>query len=277
MLGYLVLKEDITIQKILSMMLVISGLILVLQPWRGQYKSSNQNETDPPSQTNRSLLTDFTESSLYFNHSWLESGGVGNISIASNISENPSTTPADMLSGNNAFMLLFGYFLAISSGLGRAGTTTVQKRFSSHIAADVLTFYICCGGCFVSALLMLFFEQPKWPNNHYDTICLFVHTSTIGLSQLLGNWSKLLMPQILYYITTTNFIIFSIIGQYTLLSDINPGYRNAEEISGVALIIFGMSLPVLPLSKMSGSCDKDKAGYKEEACEDVALLKRDNK
>ncbi len=277
-LGYCILDEVITIQKILSMMLVISGLILVLQPWRDHDNISDQKEVNLSSETNRSLFPSFTELPLNLDHNLLNRTKIGNISTTANISVNLSTTPAVIVRCNKAptVCFIFGYMLAISSGLCKACTTTIQKRFSPHIPADVLTFYICCGGCLLSTVLMLLFEEPKWPNNLQDSVWLLVHSSTIGLSQLLGNWSKLLMSQTLYYITTTNFIIFSLIGQYTLLSHINPGYRNPEEISGAVLVILGMALPILPLINISHNSRKDVIYSTQVAKEDTKLVKKEN-
>ncbi len=261
------------------MVLVISGLILVLQPWR-EHDDSIQEYVNTSTQANKSILTQFTESQFYFNHSWLtNTGEIYNISSTTNIlAVNMSKTTAELLSHNKTFTYVFGYILATFSGLFKASTTSVQKRFCPHIPADMLTFYISCGGCLVSIILMLLLEEPKWPNNLHDMIWLLVHISTLGLSQLLGNWSKLLLPQILYYITTTSFVIFSLIGQYTLLDQINPGYRNPEEYSGATLVILGMLMPVIPLAKMSHCCcDKERTDDTNEGREGTKLSTEINK
>ncbi len=278
MLGYLVLNEDITLQRIISTILVLSGLTLVLQPWRENNTQSDQQGGNLSMQSNESYFTNITESPHYLsssslNHTLFENTSV----IISNTSANLSSISAVTWDNTETTMLpvIFGYILALCSGMGNASNTTVLKKYSSHLPADVITFYICLGGCLLSTLFMLIVEEPKWPDNINDTILLLVHSASVGASQLLGSWSKLLMPQILYYITTTNFIIFSSIGQYTLLRDVNPGYKNMEELSGAVLVIFGVALPVVPIIISKNCSDRNKMDPREEAAENMQLLKEE--
>ncbi len=244
MFGYFMLNEDITLQKIISTLLVLSGLALVLQPWNDSMDRDISNELDI------SLFTNSTESPLYY---------VSNVSV--NLLTRTLSTPHSKEAHNVS--VIFGYILALCSGIGNASNTAVLKKFSAHLPTDVLTFYICLGGCLLSTLFMLILEEPKWPNNPIDTVWLLVHSTSIGASLLLGNWSKLLMPQILYYITTTNFIIFSLIGQYTLLREINPGFGNLEELIGAVLVILGIALPVVPLIISQNCCENDTVDHSE--------------
>ncbi len=279
MLGYLVLNEDITLQNIISTILVLSGLVLVLQPWREENNTrSDQQGGNISMQSNESHFTNITESPHNLSISSLNQTLFEKTSvIISNTSANLSDISAVTWDSMDKQMVpvIVGYILALCGGMGNAANTAVLKKFSSHIPADVITFYICLGGCLLSTLFMFIFEVPKWPNNLEDTIWLLVHSASMGASQLLGSWSKLLMPQILYYITTTNVIIFSLIGQYTLLRDVNPGYKNIEELSGAVLVIFGIALPVVPLIITKNHSDRNKMDPTEEGAEYMQLLKEE--
>ncbi len=281
MFGHLVLNEDITFQKIISTLLVLSGLALVLQPWRQNNTKSDQQVGNLFSHSNTSLFTNSTESSYNLKPRLLNPALFDNMLVTANMSVNSSTISAVTLESIDTHVasVIFGYILALSAGVGNAGNTVVLKKFSRHLPADVITFYISLGGCILSALFMLILEEPKWPNNLNDKIWLLVHSASIGASQLLGSWGKLLMPQILYYITSTSFIIFSLIGQYTWLRKINPGYKNIEELSGAVLVIFGVALPVLPQIISQHCGNRNKMYSSEDAAEEdaVELLKEEKR
>ncbi len=252
-LGYFILEEEVTAKRVVNMFVVIGGLTLVLQPWKQdevtlprqqhndtlslweqeQGLSSWQQQNFNISVLNNTLIMPNMRDSTLWNNDYLlnHTNNASNSTIRK-LWLNNSTTMTDTLRqpiNISIGGLVFGYILAMLAGIGNAFGTTIQKKYCPHISADVLTFYVCSGGLLLSGIIMLMFEQPMWPNDLYDLIWLFIHSTSIGLSQLLACKSRLLMPQIIYYITSSTFIMFSLLGQYTLLSQVNPGYRNTEK------------------------------------------------
>ncbi len=147
---------------------------------------------------------------------------------------------------------LKGYLLTIGAGIAASAKVTVQKRLCPDLDPDILTFYVSGGGIILSLIPMAIMENPKWPDNRVDVILLCVHIAAIGLATTTGYRSQLMISQISYSLVTSCYIIFSLIGQYTVLHKINHGKENAEEYAGVAIIFLSMFVPYL--SHCAGRC-----------------------
>ncbi len=152
-----------------------------------------------------------------------------------------------------------GYLLTITAGILLSIKITIQKKICPDLNPDILTFYVSVGGIISSLIVMAIMEKPKWPNNQFDVILVFVHMAATGLAMATCFHSLTMISQISYSLVTSCYIIFSLIGQYTVLYNINPGNENAEEYAGVALIF--LCIFVAYLSHFTFQCKK---GNEEE-------------
>ncbi len=249
---------------------------MVMQPWM-QINQSEGGMDWTASHSNHIAMTDNGTSV------WQHTNWTGNLHTNSNdmsasdnrtdtfdsslkINSSLSDTQIQILSTNvwpktNLFM---GYLLSSLAGIATSVRVTTLKRYSAGLDPDIFSLYTSFGSIIISTIGMLILEEPKWPENTHDCILLWVHSITIGLATFLAYKAQVKMSQTLYGLASSGFVVFSQIGQYTLLRDVNPGYGNVAEVSGIILVTLSVIMPFLTVPhcmKCQDRDDKEKINF----------------
>ena len=83
---------------------------------------------------------------------------------------------------------------------------------------------------------------PKGKNMLADWLLLLAHAFSTRIGTLLCYKSQQMISAILYGLTASVNVVFMLIAQYTVLRHIQEGHKNAEEYTGVILVIFSAVL-----------------------------------
>ena len=229
-----------------SIIVSLIGVVLVMQPWMQLNRTGNESA---------------------FMH---EINSTGNhLDCLPHLNStgsacNFSSTPMPRSTQNDAKNIFLGYLLSGVAGIASSGRVTVQKKYSKNLDPDILTLYSGSGSIIISIIIMFVFEKPKWPNNTLDCIWLMVHSLTVGLGAVIAYRAQLKIPQTLYGLASSTFVVFALLGQYTLLRHIDPGYQNASEIIGVILVTLSVLMPFLKVP----NCFTGKSRYEYDAEEE---------
>ena len=212
-------EEKITVKRVIFAFLCIFGVILVTQP---EFIFTGKQH----------LRTNCT------NHIKL------NYTIINESMETTKETIATTECKENSIVTIaIGYILSFSSGCFLSGDTLLLKRhpyLSEHLF-EVL-FWVNSLAVTISVVAMAIFESPTLPANWYEFLLVAVHSVAYvfgwplwiyGLKYISGNTANII---------ASTSVVFVLIPQYTILSDILPGNRNWIEVAGVVLILLGSSL-----------------------------------
>ena len=114
--------------------------------------------------------------------------------------------------------------------------TYVEK----HMSDAMIWIYIT--STILSLISMGILEEPVLPTNWLDTIYIIIHCLTfVFVWPLFMIACKYLSGNIISILVST-LVIFMLIPQYTILSDIYPGNKNWIEILGAILVLLGSIL-----------------------------------
>ena len=130
-----------------------------------------------------------------------------------------------------------GYIMIVLTGLGTAVTTLfVRGTKVGELTCDIqLTWTHCLALC-ISAILMSILEKPTLPKDMYESLSLAGHvffsfTATVSYYAALNITSGVLV-----HLAYAPAVVFSLLSQYLIVSNIKAGHRNVLEIVGVVLV-----------------------------------------
>ena len=199
-------KEKLRWDKLVSVPLSVTGVILVLQP---------------------SFIFVFQET------------------LRKNTEINPKATEfsnqVTLTQENNNWPVL-GYILATCTGLFMTLEVAVVKYYkdfftTENVFISLIWSYLL--GTLLSIIPMLIYEDPVFPVDIKNILLLCAHVCTYVFMLPLLLYGSLLVSGSLGSIIGTTNLILVLIAQYTLLRDIHPGHRNWIEIVGVMCVLFG--------------------------------------
>ena len=111
------------------------------------------------------------------------------------------------------------------------------------------------GGLVISAVVMAIPSQwPRLPGGDSimsDWLLLLAHAFSTGIAQMLIFKSQQMVSAIMSGLAMSFDVIFTLIGQYTLLYHIQPGHKNDLEKYGAAVVL--VSVIVVPVSSRNAS------------------------
>ncbi len=102
-------------------------------------------------------------------------------------------------------------------------------------------FWNCVVGTTVSLVGALILEDLNFQLSWTDYIFVLGHCATFPINLFLTMYVSSVIPGVIFSLISTTSVVYAVIGQYTILSGIQPGNHNWMEILGVALIIFSVS------------------------------------
>ena len=213
----LIVKEKITIKRVLCAILCITGVILVVQP---EFLFSDAEQTRN--------MTGLVQSENHLREEGLRE---------------------NVQHGDDTFSLLsptltvLSFVLPVLSGISLSSQTVLIKKYP-FIGDDVLVngFWSLMFCVMMSAILMGIFETPVLARNWMDVLYICGHSFGYAII-----WTTSVLAA-LYISGNTINIVFSttavlmLLPQYTVLSSIHPGHRNWIEVVGVVLVLLGSSL-----------------------------------
>ena len=247
----LLLKETITVKKILLAVVCICGAILVVQPWM-EFRMSDDDFVD---RRNLSVhgtkqflanltgyvnnTADFSFETSYVHQEFTVSG------ITTSFERSTVNLTKESI-GSGLVSEIVGYTVAILGGILLSTEVVIVKRnpyITQHIVEFLYWGWIARTA--VSLILMLIIETPVLPSNWFDITMVAIHcvTGTViwplfiyQTKTIAGNTASLIM---------STQVVFMLIAQYTVLSSILPGHRNWIEVVGVIVALLGSSLSSL--------------------------------
>ena len=203
----LVNKEIVTWEKLLAVPMCMTGVILVVQP-DFVFHSSNITGTNVTKMEN-------------------------------------STQQSDDNSHNNFLPSFLGYILAIATGL----TFTLQIAMAKHYKSLFTKGDLCVtltwsyfAGTIMSIVPMLAFEKPVFPRSMGEFLLVSIHVGGYVIMFPLFLYGSLKISGSLGSILRCTTLLFALVAQYTVLSEILPGHRNWIEVFGVVLVLIGTIL-----------------------------------
>ena len=131
-------------------------------------------------------------------------------------------------------LLLYGASFTATSVL-------INRACADSTLDECFTFILLVGVCsgLLSLLLMFTVESPIMPQSRDCWLFLIGHSVTNSLAACLFFVSlSLITPMISSLVLSLEVALLAVL-QYTMLSSLQPGYRNWEEILGLALVVMG--------------------------------------
>ena len=222
-LGTVVLTRTCRVNNIITAILCISGLILITQPPWMKF---------PPTQLPGKIIrkVEAYKPVCY--------SGTTQPTAASNYSTN-QTLPSYV---ENRHSQLYGYAMlvlfaaSLSAAMVMLNHVTKECDLGEGVA---LAVWVGIWSTTFSLILMAALETPVIPSTLACWGIFLTHGACLGLAGvLLFVVLQVLSPVVTSCINSME-IVFLVVLQYTVLSPIQPGHRNWEEILGVVLIILG--------------------------------------
>ena len=247
----LLLKETITVKKVLLAVVCIGGAVLVVQPWM-EFRMSDDDfvgrrnlSVHGTKQLLANLIgydnntADFSFETSYAHRKFNLSG----------ITTSLETSTVNFIKGSIGTGLvseIVGYTVAILGGILLSTEVVIVKR-NPYITQHIVEFLYWgwSARTVVSLILMLIIETPVLPSNWFDITMVAIHCVTgtaiwplfiYQTKTIAGNTASLIM---------STQVVFMLISQYTVLSSILPGHRNWMEVVGVIVALLGSSLSSL--------------------------------
>ena len=117
----------------------------------------------------------------------------------------------------------------------------LQKKLVPETDVVTVQFWTSLGGLDISAVVMAIPSQwPRLPGGDStmsDWLLLLAHAFSTGIAQMLIFKSQQMVSAIMSGLAMSFDVIFTLIGQYTLLYHIQPGHKNDLEKYGAAVVL----------------------------------------
>ena len=203
-----------TVDKVVSILLCASGIVLVLQPdfifeTTGS-NTSNSAQSDPVKEANMG----------------------------------PKVLNGSADSNQN--LVLLGCGLSVGAGLSLAGLTVLfqfhSNFFSNKVNMLISFFWTYLFATSASVVVMFTMEQPTLPKTITEYLLVLGHTLCNVLIGPTSMWAICVIDGNTANILYSSSIIYMVVVQYTFFKNILPGNGNWIEIVGVCCIIIGSIL-----------------------------------
>ena len=231
----LLLKETVTVRKIMLAVMCVCGVILVVQPWM-ELRTYHDDLTDRGNLSVHGTGYVNNAANFRFGHQEFTVHGKTTTSTVNFTKESI---------GTGLVSKIVGYTAAVSGGFLLSTEVVIIKRnpcIGEHIMENV--FWGRSTNTAVSLILMFIVETPVLPSNWFDVSMVTIHSATCGaIWPLMIYQTKTIAGNTATLILSTQVVFM--ISQYTVLSSILPGHRNWMEVVGVVLVLFGSSFSSL--------------------------------
>ena len=136
-------------------------------------------------------------------------------------------------------------FSCVAANIGFMVAMMIYQRYKLlEVNGLILTFWSWIIGTILSAILTLIFEYNElYVHWTVKTVLLACgHGFAACFFTIFNLLSNLKTSSLVVQLASSLQIVFMLIGQYTVLIDINPGHYNALEVIGVITILIGSCL-----------------------------------
>ncbi len=254
----IILKESLNALKTAAVLACILGIICTIQPWT-DHDDMRRPECEAtsliPLKANQSISDPHLTANI-FNTGSYQSHDTDSIQESirennKNISDSNSETntavrhDCDHVSMYNP---LKGYICITINILSTVAILIYHKNTLCDQNVSILVFWAFLIGSPLSAAPMLIFEHDNLSVDWTMETILLVLANGIGASSLtmFSLLANQITSSLIVQLTSSLHIIMLLVGQYTLLKDINPGHQNLMEILGVCVVFIGSGLiPIL--------------------------------
>ena len=219
-LARIILKERITAEKFISIVLSILAVFLVIQPSFifGTYQETGKSEEEKIiieqlKKLDNKQITFMRAPSPY--DFWL------------NVTNGTIPPPPDD-SGVSTGDEILGYMLMILSGASGAANTVIQKAKLNHVNSLILNFWTSIAITLVPLVLSLIieFDDLTFPTDIENILLVFGQAFASAFSFICALRGITMTNAIWITLALSMQIFFLIISQYTVLHNINPGKDN---------------------------------------------------
>ena len=247
----LLLKETITVKKVLLAVVCICGAVLVVQPWM-EFRMSDDDFVDRRNLSvhgTKQLLANlivYDNNTADFSFETSYAHRKFNLSGITTSFETSTVNFTKESIGTGLVSEIVGYTVAILGGILLSTEVVIVKR-NPYITQHIVEFLYwgLSARTVVSLILMLIIETPVLPSNWFDITMVTIHCVTgTAIWPLFIYQTKTVAGNTASLIRSTQ-VVFMLISQYTVLSSILPGHRNWMEVVGVIVALLRSSLSFL--------------------------------
>ncbi len=231
----ILLKESFNFLKTIAVFTCIIGIILTIQPWNNQKSNSTESDALLPQLSNHSLEIPHRER--------LTISPINNTDVRNDCMEGEEGK-----NHGHEYNTLYGYICIAINILTTVAILIYHKNKLTDLNAFVLLFWAFIIGTPVSALAMFAIEHSHLSVHWTMKTILLVLGHGFGASMLtlFTVLANQLTSSLIVQLTSSLHLILLLVGQYTVLMEINPGHHNAMEVAGICIVFVGSCLiPVL--------------------------------
>ena len=268
-----VMKRQLELLETMALVVTVPGILLVLQPgfmfdvrrpethpvcWaKESLMGINSSVTSLRSPENITLLNVSNPCDCISNQTVNLLGNSEICTCFSNISDinsSPGNSIVRLTLSNDAL----GYSLSILCGILTACICIITNRYLHGLNPMAITFWVDVISIVLSGLSApIASETFVFPSSTLCVTLLFGHSLGVTASSIFMITASFHVPPNLLSLLMALEIIWTLCLQYTLLKDINPGYRNISEIIGAVLVLTANILgPFYAIWQESACCNK---------------------
>ncbi len=237
----IILKQSFSFPKTLAVLICITGIICTIQPWADHGSIMKEVCT--------------TDSTPLISRVQPTIPNIGNDTQNDTSDGFYKEAHGNECGDKYLYNPLIGYVTVAINVLATATILIFHKNKLSDQSTPVLVFWAFVIGTPISAVATMILEHNdlsvEW---NMKTILLVlghgIGASTLTVFSLLANQ---MTSSSIVQLTSSLHIILLLIGQYTILKDINPGHSNMTEIAGVCIVFIGSGL--IPI--FMNTCNKN--------------------
>ena len=239
-LARVILKERITVVKIISIILSILAVFLVIQPSFifGTYQSFEDRNDDEEELAIMHLLKMLDDKQIAFMRAPLPDGLLYN--VTNGTTRLPTEDPVVSIGDE-----ILGYLMMILSGVSGAANTVIQKAKMNEVNPLILNFWTSIAMTLVPLVLCLIieFDDLTFPTDAESILLVLGQSFASAFSFMLALQGVRRTTAIWITLALSLQIFFLIISQYTILHSIAPGKDNWIEIFGAVVVIVAAVIP----------------------------------
>lgn len=132
-----------------------------------------------------------------------------------------------------------GYIIMLVATVSFLISLHVLKYKLEEVNGFVILFWMSIVGVLLSGVPMIVLETPVLPKSPTCVTLLFAHSLSTAFDTLSIVYALSVLSTQAFSILSSLLIIFIMIAQYTVLSNVNPGHRNLIEIIGAIVVFVG--------------------------------------